>query len=54
MMSRFSRDAEKEEGSGEDKEKNILEKTKEKIMNVEHKAENVLKPVADKLHVKPW
>ena len=32
----------------------ILEKTKKKIMKVEHKAEDFLKPVAEKLHMKPW
>ncbi len=38
----------------EEKEENILEKTKHKFLNVEHKAEEKLKPLADKLHMKPW
>ena len=49
------RDAEaedKSEASGEDE--NLLDKTKHKMEDLEHKAEDVVAPVADKLHVKPW
>ena len=52
---RVRRDAEaedKSEASGEDE--NLLDKTKHKMEDLEHKAEDVVAPVADKLHVKPW
>ena len=47
--------AEKEEGAEEEEKKEgIVKKTEKEIVKLEKKAENILKPVADKIHVKPW
>jgi hypothetical protein len=57
---RVRRDAEEttaaadDEASGEETTENVLDKTKHKLEDLEHKAEDALAPVAEKLHVKPW
>ena len=45
-------EAESDEGSAE--EESVMDKTKHKAEELEHQAEDIVAPVADKLHVKPW
>ena len=57
---RYRRDAEEEpkeeeEGSGVmDSIKETEEKMEEEIVELEHKAEEALKPVAEMTHMQPW
>ena len=48
---RYRRESEDEP---KDEKENFIEKTKHKMEDLEHKAEDVVKPVAEKLHVEAW
>ena len=54
---RYRRESEEKAGEesadGEGEKENIIEKTKHRV-DLERKAEDGLKPVADKLHIRPW
>jgi len=50
---RFRRDAEEDEGFV-DKVKDIEQDMEDKFVEIEHEAEDVVAPVAETLHMKPW